>query len=55
MKDGILPGVTGAPDSATCFPGGVVDPVVEPGAESLGVCRGTHVYLWQIHFDIWQN
>ena len=35
---GILPGVTGAPDPATCFPGGVVDPVAEPGAESLGVC-----------------
>ena len=20
-----------------------------------GSGRGTHVYLWQIHFDIWQN
>jgi len=21
----------------------------------LGSGWGTHVYLWQIHFDIWQN
>ena len=25
----------------------------EGGEEGLG--WGTHVYLWRIHFDIWQN
>jgi len=23
--------------------------------EGGGFRKGTHVYLWQIHFDIWQN
>jgi len=23
--------------------------------EGEGFRMGTHVYLWQIHFDIWQN
>ena len=33
----------------------------DPEAGTLGMGReegsgwGTHVYLWQIHFDIWQN
>ena len=27
---------------------------VEGGGEE-GSGWGTHVYLWQIHFDIWQN
>ena len=26
----------------------------EGGGEE-GSGRGTHVYLWRIHFDIWQN
>ena len=25
------------------------------GRREEGSGRGTHVYLWQIHFDIWQN
>ena len=25
------------------------------GAGSGGSGWGTHVYLWRIHFDIWQN
>ena len=52
-------------------PGDLPDPGIEPGSPALQadslpselsappgkICqrRGTHVYLWQIHFDIWQN
>ena len=25
------------------------------GRREEGAGRGPHVYLWQIHFDIWQN
>ena len=25
------------------------------GRREEGLGWGTHVYLWQIHFDIWQN
>ena len=25
------------------------------GGREEGLGWGTHVYLWQIHFDIWQN
>ena len=25
------------------------------GRREEGSGQGTHVYLWQIHFDIWQN
>ena len=25
------------------------------GRREEGSGRGTHVYVWQIHFDIWQN
>ena len=25
------------------------------GRREEGSGRGTHVYLWRIHFDIWQN
>ena len=27
----------------------------EGGGRRMGSEWGTHVYLWRIHFDIWQN
>ena len=30
-------------------------PMVWGGRREDGSGWGTHVYLWQIHFDIWQN
>ena len=29
--------------------------IVWGGRREEGSGSGTHVYLWQIHFDIWQN
>ena len=29
--------------------------VASPGSMHEGSGWGTHVYLWRIHFDIWQN
>ena len=29
--------------------------IVWGGRREEGTGSGTHVYLWQIHFDIWQN
>ena len=29
--------------------------MVQGGRREEGSGWGTHVYLWQIHFDIWQN
>ena len=29
--------------------------MVQGGRREAGSEWGTHVYLWQIHFDIWQN
>ena len=29
--------------------------MVQRGRKEEGSGWGTHVYLWQIHFDIWQN
>ena len=29
--------------------------MVQEGRREEGSGWGTHVYLWQIHFDLWQN
>ena len=33
----------------------IKDSVVWGGRREEGLGWGTHVYLWRIHFDIWQN
>ena len=35
--------------------GGAEEGMVWGGRREEGSGWGTHVYLWQIHFDVWQN